>query len=1051
MHNGSRGPVVLQVPVVVVLFFSTFGASSMVGSNVAAAIPTLGSPGCYQDDRCTLLTFKKGLLKEGEPALASWNNADVTQWQGVTWGTAADGTYYAEKLELGEFNLNGTSIAPLLQSGLTNLTTLNISGNSFSATLPDPLRICPALLVLDLSNNSFVGNFPQVLGCDDATNSSSSLNPVISPSINLQVLNLSLNKFSGEVESSLFSSGGGGGSFSSLKSLVLEQNSFSGSFPSSIGNCTNLVELKLSYNNFSGTIPFDTLQNLQNFEILEAMSNSFTGELQIPNGAGSFGQLKSLILNYNFLSGNIPESVGNLSNLVGLELKYNNLTGSIPKTLAKLTNLKILSLQYNQLNGTIPEELSQLRNLATLSLNDNKLKGTLSPFLSNCTNLRSIWLGQNSLSGGIPREWGSLPNLVVLSLYGNFFNQSIPSELGRVSTLVGFDLSYNNLVGAIPDELCELLQLQVLLLNNNQLTGLIPNCFGNYTYIRLLDLSVNVLTGYLPSDLSNMSMNLQSLSKAPAELSSASYIQELNGQNLVFQFSQSPISYSFFSNFLIGQIPSSLGNVQTMQQLRLNNNSLSGAIPEALGNASALFMLDLSYNDLSGVIPYSLTALHFLSTVNFSYNNLSGEIPQASQFLTFTKSSFSGNPYLCGFPLDLKCSTLGASPFGSEESNGPSMAKKLLPLYITLGSAFICVCFLGGLFAWSWIRGCSRRNSSLVSNDGDIYENKEDTQFFQVTISSVLPSLSPKELALATENYNENNIIGDGGFGLVYKAVLSCGSVVAVKKLLEDGAQGQNEFLAEMRTLGKIKHKNLVALLGYCAYGKERILVYEYMKNGSLDTWLHCRDDGMASLDWRTRLKVARGAAEGLAFLHHGSDPTIIHRDIKASNILLDGNFEARLADFGLARSTRAFESHVSTDFAGTAGYIPPEYSQATASTTKGDVYSFGVVLLEILTGRRPTDPFFRKNEMSHVATWILDISMEEALENTLDMTSAASTDEMLELMRIACLCCQDVPSKRPNMGQVVRMLDALERQQSPSRSPSVVLYDEAMSSPRCR
>jgi serine/threonine protein kinase len=225
------------------------------------------------------------------------------------------------------------------------------------------------------------------------------------------------------------------------------------------------------------------------------------------------------------------------------------------------------------------------------------------------------------------------------------------------------------------------------------------------------------------------------------------------------------------------------------------------------------------------------------------------------------------------------------------------------------------------------------------------------------------------------------------------------------------------------------------------------------MTHGSLDTWLHCREEGMESLDWRTRLKVARGAAEGLAFLHHDSVPTIIHRDIKASNILLDCNWEARLADFGLARSTRACESHVSTDFAfaGTAGYIPPEYSQASAATTKGDVYSFGVVLLEILTGRRPTDPFFKKKEMSHVVTWILDMSLEEAIEKTLDMTSAASTDEMLELMRIARLCCQDTPSKRPSMGKVVQMLEALERQQSPSRSPSVVLYDDAMSSPRCR
>ena len=224
------------------------------------------------------------------------------------------------------------------------------------------------------------------------------------------------------------------------------------------------------------------------------------------------------------------------------------------------------------------------------------------------------------------------------------------------------------------------------------------------------------------------------------------------------------------------------------------------------------------------------------------------------------------------------------------------------------------------------------------------------------TFQHSLLRINPASILSATENFSKAYIIGDGGFGTVYRASLPEGRIIAVKRLNGGGhLHADREFLAEMETIGKVKHENLVPLLGYCVFADERFLIYEYMENGSLDVWLRNRADAVEALDWPTRLKICLGSARGLAFLHHGFVPHIIHRDIKSSNILLNSKFEARVSDFGLARIISACESHVSTVLAGSFGYIPPEYGQTMVATTKGDVYSFGVVMLELVTGRAPT------------------------------------------------------------------------------------------------
>jgi serine/threonine protein kinase len=288
-----------------------------------------------------------------------------------------------------------------------------------------------------------------------------------------------------------------------------------------------------------------------------------------------------------------------------------------------------------------------------------------------------------------------------------------------------------------------------------------------------------------------------------------------------------------------------------------------------------------------------------------------------------------------------------------------------------------------------------------------------------------LVRLTLADLLLATDNFSKGNIIGDGGFGTVYKARLPDGRIVAIKKLGYGGSsqQGNREFVAEMETLGKLRHRNLVHLLGYCSFGDEKLLVYEYMENGSLDLWLRNK-----ALDWPKRMRIAIGAARGLAFLHHGFVPHVIHRDMKSSNILLDSAFEPRVADFGLARLVSASDSHVTTHIAGTFGYIPPEYGQSWRATRRGDVFSFGVVLMELVTGKEPTGPEYKDFETANLADWVKYMVRIGPAHHVLDPAIADSVpkSQMLQLLNIAISCTSDDPFRRPTMLQVVNDLKDL-------------------------
>ncbi|CAI0403432.1 unnamed protein product [Linum tenue] len=409
-------------------------------------------------------------------------------------------------------------------------------------------------------------------------------------------------------------------------------------------------------------------------------------------------------------------------------------------------------------------------------------------------------------------------------------------------------------------------------------------------------------------------------------------------------------------------------------------------------------------------------------------NSLEGPVPKVGICSNLSKVSLQGNNKLCGGVLGTHC-----------EISRIEKSSLLIWLVSGLAIGFTILSLTIAFCLRQWVTSGSRRSNaeeievskldSLIDQNHLYFLNssrsREPLSINVAMFEQPLRKLTLGNILEATNNFRETNIIGDGGFGTVYKATLRNGNKVAVKKLSQAKAQGDREFVAEMETLGKVKHQNLVSLLGYCSFGEEKLLVYQYMVNGSLDMWLRNRTGRLEVLDWNKRLKIAVGSARGLKFLHHGFHPHIIHRDIKASNILLNEDFEPKVADFGLARLISACETHVSTEIAGTLGYIPPEYGQSCRSTKKGDVYSFGVILLELVTGKEPTGPDFKEVEGGNLVGWVLQKRKKGEAVEVLDpaVLNADCEGAMLKVLQIASVCLAENPARRPTMEEVYKLL----------------------------
>ncbi|XWS40495.1 hypothetical protein CRYUN_Cryun18bG0144700 [Craigia yunnanensis] len=898
-----------------------------------------------------------------------------------------------------------------------SIVSLDISNSNISGSLSPVITQLPSLAYLSVSGNSFSGDFPQK----------------IHKLTRLQFLNISNNMFSGKLN----------WEFSQMKELVVldaYDNNFNGLLPLGVTELPKLRHLNFGGNYFGGEIP-NVYGSLEQLKYLSLAGNDLRGS--IPAELGNLINLKQLFLGYyNEFDGGIPPEFGKLVNLVHLDLANCSLEGPIPPELGNLKKLDTLFLQTNEISGSIPPQIGNLSNLKSLDLSNNMLTGDIPLELSGLRELILLNLFVNRFHGEIPQFIVELPKLEVLKLWHNNFTGPIPSKLGENGRLVELDLSTNKLTGLIPKSLCFERRLQILILFNNflfgplpedlskcdtlsrvrmgqnYLTGSIPNGFLYLPKLSLVELQNNYLSGRIPQDTGKLPAKLGQLNLSNNRLSGSLPASIGNFSSLQILL--------LSSNRFTAEIPSEIGRLKTLLKLDMSRNNFSGTIPSKLGNCFLLTYLDLSQNHLTGPIPVQIAQIHILNYLNvswnhlnqslpkeigsiksltnadFSHNNFSGSIPQFGQYSFFNSTSFVGNPQLCGSYWNT-CNYSSVSPLELHNQSGiNSQVPAKFKLLFALG---LLVCSL--VFA-----------ALAIIKTRKVGRNSHSWKL----IAFQKLEFGSKDIL---ECLKENNVIGRGGAGIVYRGIMPNGEQVAVKKLLaiSKGSSHDNGLSAEIQTLGKIRHRNIVRLLAFCSNKETNLLVYEYMPNGSLGEVLHGKGGGY--FRWDTRLKIAIEAAKGLCYLHHDCSPLILHRDVKSNNILLNSDFEAHVADFGLAKFLQdTGTSECMSAIAGSYGYIAPEYAYTLKVDEKSDVYSFGVVLLELVTGRRPVGDF--GEEGLDIVQWTKRQTNwnKEGVVKILDQrVSNIPVDEAMQVFFVAMLCVEDHSVERPTMREVVQML----------------------------
>lgn len=848
-----------------------------------------------------------------------------------------------------------------------------------------------------------------------------------------------------------------------LQYLDLGNNQFTGPVPA-IPALNRLRHLFLNSSGFSGAFPYQSLGTMaESLETLSVGDNSLLDPSPFPDEIAGLRKLRSLYLTNCSLRGPIPARIGNLADLRDLQLSANGMSGKIPPGIGKLTNLWRLEIYRNNFTGKLPPGLGNLTNLEFFDASINHLEGGLTE-LRYMTNLISLQLYENRFSGEVPEEFGDFRRLEQLSLFDNALTGPLPARLGSLSDLDYIDVTGNRLTGPLPPDMCRRGKMTKLLAIDNGFTGEIPATYAHCHSLQRFRVNNNFLSGVVPAGIWGLpratiiDVRLNRLEGPIApDIGNAKSLSQLYVQNNrlsgdlppeIFKAS-SLVSVDLSNNNFSGHIPAAIGDLKKLGSLHLENNAFSGSIPESVGRCNSLADLNIGHNSISGEIPPSLGSLTSLNTLNLTGNKLAGKIPAKLSSARLSLLDLSDNHLTGPIPPALSIEAYHGSFTGNAglccispvcnfrrcpTDDGMSPAKRQLVACFAVALA-VSLLLLACLFHSSWSRKKDQtRTRSLRDETWDL----KSFQVLNFTEEEVLDAVK------------QENLIGKGGSGSVYRVSLAGGNSLAVKHVwntdsgrhrssspmltrragVGGGGRGRRrsrEFDAEVEALSTARHVNVVKLVCSITSEDSNLLVYEYMPNGSLWDRLHaCNKPGM---DWTTRYEIAVGAAKGLEYLHHGCGRPIIHRDVKSSNILLDEFLKPKIADFGLSKIVEAHAAGMDSTHAifGTPGYFAPEYGYTHRVSEKIDVYSFGVVLMELVTGKRPIEQDY--GEDKDIVKWVYGIlRSRESVVRAVDAEIAEDMKEYAaKVLRISMMCTATLPGQRPTMRAVVKMLEAAE------------------------
>ncbi|ESQ45124.1 hypothetical protein EUTSA_v10010104mg [Eutrema salsugineum] len=798
----------------------------------------------------------------------------------------------------------------------------------------------------------------------------------------------------------------------------------------------HIQELQLMRLNLSGELAPEVNQ-LSYLEILNVMWNNLTG--RIPLEIGQISSLRLLLLNGNRFVGSLPPELGNLGNLNRLQVDENNLTGSVPVAFGNLTSIKHLHFNNNTLSGEIPVELSKLTNLAHLIMDNNNLTGTLPVELARLPSLTILQLDNNNFdSSEIPEAYGTFSRLVKLSLRNCRLQGSVP-DLSRIQNLSYLDLSWNKLTGTIPEsKLSD--NMTTIKLSYNNLTGSIPPSFSELGSLQLLSLENNSLSGSVPTEIwENKSFKNN---KLQLDLRNNNFTDATGNlrtpDNVVLYLRGNPICKST-SIPIVKQLFEYICGAK--KQTSTNSNPPCSNVSSSCPYENVLVSPGICLCTAPLSIDYRLKSRSFFFFTPYIKH----------QFMEYLTTS-----------LQLETHQLAIDRVVDENKLRLRMYLKLIPKGQTIFNVSEVIRIRDRFMSWSFVRndffgpyelldfplqgpyGTSEISTvqwvmivagsiaaaTVISVSATLFyvrkrrENSHTTltqkRYFRAIPREIegVKKFSFVELSDATDGFDSSTVIGRGSYGKVYKGILPNKTVVAIKRGEETSLQSEREFLNEIDLLSRLHHRNLVSLLGYCSDIGEQSPTFCLMLYAANAT---------ETLSFSMRSQVALGSAKGILYLHTDADPPVIHRDIKTSNILLDSQLHARVADFGLSLLAPTFkegdceQAHVSTVVRGTPGYLDPEYFMTQQLTVKSDVYSFGVVLLELLTGMHP---FF---EGTHI---LREVRMANECGTILSVVDSrmgqSSPDKVTKLAELALWCCEDRPETRPLMSKVVKELESI-------------------------